>query len=69
MAATNRLKWSTSFTASKTEDAVYAQIIQGLKDAEALPRASVYGAGDIGRATSGAAKRLLSKVYLTQKEW
>jgi hypothetical protein len=50
-----------------TEEAVYEQIKLDLKDAEALP--TTYGAADVGRATSGAAKSLLSKVYLTHKEW
>ncbi|MBO4598183.1 MAG: RagB/SusD family nutrient uptake outer membrane protein [Bacteroidaceae bacterium] len=50
-----------------TEAEVYAQIEQDLKDAENLP--SVYPASDLGRATSGAAKTVLSKVYLTQKKW
>ncbi|TKK66023.1 RagB/SusD family nutrient uptake outer membrane protein [Ilyomonas limi] len=47
-------------------DDVYAQIISDLQSAEALP-----ADGDIeeGRATSGAAKSLLAKVYLTRKEW
>lgn len=52
-----------------TEAAVYAQIILDLQDAENLPAPAEYGANDIGRATSGAAKSLLSKVYLTQKDW
>ena len=46
---------------------VYNQIIQDLKDAESLP--ATYSGNDIGRATSGAAKTLLAKVYLTQKDW
>jgi hypothetical protein len=50
-----------------TEDEVYVQIIKDLKDAEALP--AEYAAADVGRATSGAAKSLLSKVYLTHKDW
>ena len=47
-------------------DAVYAQIISDLQAAEALPED-----GDIqeGRATSGAAKALLAKVYLTSKDY
>lgn len=46
--------------------AVYQQIIDDLKAAEGLPPD-----GDIqeGRATSGAAKALLAKVYLTLKDW
>lgn len=50
-----------------TEAQVYAQIEQDLKDAEALPAPTV--TGRVGRATSGSAKSLLSKVYLTQKKW
>jgi hypothetical protein len=48
-------------------DAVYTQIIADLKDAESLP--ATYGAADAGRATSGAAKAILAKVYLTRKNW
>ena len=47
--------------------AVYNQIIVDLKDAESLP--PTYTGANIGRATSGAAKSLLLKVYLTQKDW
>lgn len=43
-------------------DAIYAQIISDLTDAEALPPD---GSIQEGRATQGAAKALLSKVYLT----
>ncbi|OLY91891.1 Starch-binding associating with outer membrane [Cnuella takakiae] len=50
-----------------TEDAVYQQIIQDLTAAEALP--ATYGGADVGRATSGAAKSLLAKVYLTRRQW
>ena len=47
---------------------MYAQIIKDLSNAEAaLP--ATYGAADVGRATSGAAKGLLGKVYLTQKRY
>jgi hypothetical protein len=52
-----------------TEDEVYAQIIQDLLDAEALPAPSEYSSKDIGRVTSGAAKALLAKVYLTHQQW
>lgn len=48
--------------------AVYAQIVADLSFAiENLPVA--YAAADIGRATSGAARGLLTKVYLTQQNW
>ncbi|MBF7092455.1 RagB/SusD family nutrient uptake outer membrane protein [Flavobacterium sp. ALJ2] len=50
-----------------TVDQVYAQIITDLKDAEGLP--TTYPANDAGRATSGAAKAILAKVYLTRKDW
>jgi hypothetical protein len=50
-----------------TADEVYAQIISDLTDAENLPIA--YSSADIGRATSGAAKSILSKVYLTIQQW
>jgi hypothetical protein len=66
---TTSLKGEELYVEKAPEEAVYAQIIQDLKDAEALPRAAGYGAGDVGRATSGAAKSLLAKVYLTHKDW
>lgn len=47
---------------------VYALIEKDLTDAEADLPASYTGA-DIGRATKGAAKALLGKVYLTQKNY
>lgn len=50
-----------------TADDVYKQIIQDLTDAEALP--VTYTASDAGRATRGAAKALLLKVYITQEKW
>ncbi|WP_345229648.1 RagB/SusD family nutrient uptake outer membrane protein [Olivibacter ginsenosidimutans] len=47
---------------------VYAQIIADLEQATAtLPNS--YGSADIGRATAGAAKGLLAKVYLTLQNW
>lgn len=61
------LKPENLYVAKSTEDEVYKQIISDLTDAEALP--ATYGADDIGRATSGAAKSLLSKVYLTHQDW
>jgi tetratricopeptide (TPR) repeat protein len=46
-------------------DSIYNQIIKDLSDAiEFLPEKSQYSAGDAGRATKGAAKSLLAKVYL-----
>ena len=47
---------------------VYAQIIKDLTDAATVLPATYTGA-DVGRATSGAAKSLLGKVYLTQKNY
>lgn len=47
---------------------VYNQIIKDLQFAETnLPKK--YGSTDLGRATSGAAKILLGKVYLTMQEF
>lgn len=51
-----------------TPDQIYAQIITDLTAAEALPLNYVAGNGK-GRATRGAAKALLAKVYLTRKDW
>lgn len=47
---------------------VYAQIEKDLNEAvPVLP--NTYSGADAGRATAGAAKSLLSKVYLTQEKW
>jgi hypothetical protein len=49
-------------------ETVYAQILKDLTDAEAvLPL--TYTGGDVGRASKGAAKGLLAKVYLTRQQW
>lgn len=48
-----------------TEEEVYKQIETDLIDAENLPKTATIN----GRATSGAAKSILSKVYLTEKKW
>lgn len=50
-------------------DKVYAQIIQDLKDAEAVLPVKYTVNTDIGRATKGAAKGLLGKVYLTMHNY
>ncbi len=50
-------------------DKVYQQIIQDLQDAEKVLPVSYTAAGEIGRATVGAAKSILAKVYLTRKDW
>lgn len=47
---------------------VYKQIIQDFMDAESVLPATYTGA-DRGRATKGAAKAFLAKVYLTRQEW
>jgi len=48
-----------------TAQEVYALIVQDLQDAiKVLPPKSGYGASDQGRATRGAAKSLLAKVYV-----
>lgn len=48
---------------------VYKQIVQDLQDATALPTKYADVASTKGRATSNAAKALLAKVYLYQKEY
>ncbi len=54
---------------AKTTD-VYAQIIADLKDCiDVLPEKSKYASDDLGRATKGAARGFLAKVYLTQKDY
>lgn len=56
-----------SYVRSAVSD-VYKQIISDLNEAEAaLPAA--YAGVDVGRATKGAAKSLLGKVYLTQRNF
>ena len=52
-----------------TEEEVYEQIQNDLQEAVNLPRHTAYADADRGRATSGAAKSLLSKVYLTRRFW
>ena len=49
-----------------TVEQIYTQIIADLTDAEGLPAEQAEGRG---RATSGAAKALLAKVYLTRGEF
>jgi hypothetical protein len=49
------------------KEEVYQQIIKDLTDAEALPKS--FSGADAGRATAGAAKSILAKVYLTRQEW
>lgn len=60
------LKFPTRTPASQ----VYAQIITDLQEAEAvLPKKSQYATSDAGRATQGAAKALLGKVYLYTQQY
>lgn len=62
---------STDLNSLKTNrtplNEVYTQIISDLTAAEALP--ATYSGANLGRATGGAAKALLVKVYLTRKDW
>lgn len=59
---------AVSYPERTSADAVYNQIINDFKDAEAsLP--VTYGTADLGRATQGAAKAFLAKVYLTLKQY
>ncbi len=57
---------SEAYTYSRTPAAdVYTQIIKDLSDAQAVLPAKYTAATDLGRITSGAAKTMLAKVYLT----
>jgi hypothetical protein len=67
LAETGSLDKETIQVSRTPKEEVYQQIIKDLTDAEALP--NTYTAGDAGRATAGAAKSILSKVYLTRQEW
>lgn len=51
-----------------TAEEVYMQIIADFTDAESVLPIS-YTGSDVGRATRGAAKAFLAKVYLTRQEW
>jgi len=66
---TSSLSAEALYVEKATEEDVYQQIIEDLNSAGQLPNWKSYGAADIGRATSGAAKSLLAKVYLTKKDW
>ncbi len=50
-------------------DKIYDLIIQDLKEAEVVLPNKYTAANQIGRATNGAAKSILAKVYLTRKDW
>ena len=57
------------YLSKSSVSAIYNQIIADLSQAaEKLP-AKYSSTNDLGRATSGAALGLLSKVYLTNKDW
>ena len=66
------LKETTSLTdlaiARASEDEVYKQVIQDFTDAENVLPLN-YSTADRGRATKGAAKAFLAKVYLTRQDW
>lgn len=53
------------YIAKSTTKEIYAQIEKDLTEAAAVLPGS-YTSGDLGRATAGAAKALLAKVYLTK---
>lgn len=57
------------YVTKSAESEVYAQIISDLSEAEELPNHKNFAEADVGRASSGAAKALLSKVYLTHGDW
>jgi hypothetical protein len=53
-----------------TKEAVYAFITADLSEAiNRLPEKSKYPVAELGRATKGAAKGILAKVFLYQKNW
>lgn len=51
-----------------SEAAVWAQVEQDLTEAAAVLPVS-YSGGDVGRATQGAARAMLGKAHLQQREW
>ncbi len=61
----NFVKAQDYYIAKSAATEVYAQIEKDLSEAAAVLPAT-YSGGDIGRATAGAAKALLAKVYLTK---
>ncbi len=68
---TSQLTEDQFFTQKRNARAeVYALIEQDLKDAiTALPEKSKYPTTDLGRATKGAAKGILAKLYMIQKKY
>ena len=61
----NFVKAQDYYVAKSAAAEIYAQIERDLKDA-ALALPATFSGGDLGRATAGAAKALLAKVYLTK---
>ncbi len=61
----NFVKAQDYYVAKSAATEIYAQIEQDLTEAAAVLPAS-YNEGDLGRATAGAAKALLAKVFLTK---
>ncbi len=57
------------YPAKSSVDAIYSLIVEDLNQAAATLPARYTNANDKGRSTSGASLGLLSKVYLTRKEW
>lgn len=54
----------------KTKEETYAFIEEDLEEAiTLLPKKKEYETSDLGRATEGAAKALLAKVYMYQSKW
>lgn len=66
---TTSLERENLLVGQASEEDLYQQIIADLQDAENLPSPVELPASEVGRATAGAAKALLIKVYLTQKKW
>lgn len=68
---TNQLEESQYYTQSrKPLSEVYALIEDDLKNAiEVLPEKSKYPSTDLGRATKGAARGILAKLYMVKKDW
>ena len=56
--------------ARQPKEVIYAQIESDLKDAIAtLPEKDGYAPNDLGRATKGAAKGMLAKLYMVKKDF
>ncbi len=68
---TTPLKADEYYTQTRQpKEAVYTQIEQDLNDAIAvLPKKSEYSSNDLGRATSGAARGILAKLYMVKRDF